>query len=159
MDGALAAIIAKQRAATEAARATAAAAALAAGNKAPPPVQQPSGAVPGALFGNPTSTSPIHVTSEYGMRLQPVLLIFRLHAGIDLRAPCETPISGFVGGNSVMTAYNHLTRYAVVPRQNVAQGQLNRVRRQYGRGLDRVSPGLPGLHQRGNRHPRPHLGI
>ena len=144
----LAGIIAKQRAAAEAARAAAAAAARAAGKKAPPPVQQPSGTVSGALFGNPTSTNPIYVTSEYGMRLQPVLLIFRLHAGIDLRAPCETPIyagragtvlttatrggdgnqvmidHGFIGGNSVMTAYNHLTRYAVVPGQQVTQGQL-----------------------------------
>lgn len=144
----LAGIIAQQRAAAEAARAAAAAAAAAAGKKAPPPLQRPSGTVSGALFGNPTATSPITVTSEYGMRLQPVLGIWRLHAGIDLRARCETPIyagragtvlstrvlggdgnritldHGFIDGNSVMTAYNHLSRYAVVPGQKVVQGQL-----------------------------------
>ncbi|NMM35277.1 MAG: M23 family metallopeptidase [Phycicoccus sp.] len=144
----LAGIIAQRRAAAEAARAAAAEAAAAAGKKAPPPLQRPSGTVSGALFGNPTSTSPITVASEYGMRLQPVLGIWRLHAGIDLRARCETPIyagragtvlstrvlggdgnritldHGFIDGNSVMTAYNHLSRYAVVPGQKVDQGQL-----------------------------------
>jgi murein DD-endopeptidase MepM/ murein hydrolase activator NlpD len=144
----LAGIIAQQRAAAEAARAAAVAAAAAAGKKAPPPLERPSGMISGALFGNPTATSPITVTSEYGMRLQPVLGIWRLHAGIDLRARCETPIyagragtvlstrvlggdgnritldHGFIDGNSVMTAYNHLSRYAVVPGQNVVQGQL-----------------------------------
>jgi murein DD-endopeptidase MepM/ murein hydrolase activator NlpD len=144
----LANIIAKQRAAARAARDAAAATAAAAGRKAPPPVQAPSGVVKGALFGNPTATNPIYVTSEYGMRLQPVLKIFRLHAGIDLRAPCDTAIyagragtvlttrprggngnqvlidHGFVDGNSVMTAYNHLSRYAVAPGEKVAQGQV-----------------------------------
>ncbi|NMM22527.1 MAG: peptidoglycan DD-metalloendopeptidase family protein [Phycicoccus sp.] len=144
----LAGIIAQQRAAAEAARAAAAAAAAVAGKKAPPPLQRPSGTISGALFGNPTATNPISVTSEYGMRLQPVLGIWRLHAGIDLRARCETPIyagrvgavlstrvlggdgnritidHGFIDGNSVMTAYNHLSGYAVVPGQVVVQGQL-----------------------------------
>lgn len=144
----LAGIIAQQRAAAEAARAAAAVVAAAAGKRAPPPLQRPSGTVPGALFGNPTATNPISVTSEYGMRLQPVLGIWRLHAGIDLRARCETPIyagragtvlstralggdgnritidHGFIDGNSVITAYNHLSRYAVVPAQKVVQGQL-----------------------------------
>jgi murein DD-endopeptidase MepM/ murein hydrolase activator NlpD len=140
----LAGIIARQRAAEEAARAAAAAAR----NSAPVALPAPSGVVTGKLFGNPTATSPMYVTSEYGMRLQPILKIYRLHAGIDLRARCETPIyagrdgtvlstrwlggdgnrvminHGFIDGNSVVTAYNHLSRFAVKPGDTVTQGQI-----------------------------------
>lgn len=127
----LARIIAQQRAAEVAARAAAAAAAAVAGKPAPPPIPAPSGNVSGSLFGNPTSTSPIYVTSEYGMRLHPILNIWRLHAGIDLRARCGTPLYapragtvqwakvrpglgnqvmidyGYVNGNSLMSSSNH----------------------------------------------------
>ena len=144
----LAGIIARQRAAAEAERAAAAAAAAAAGKPAPPALTTPTGIVAGKLFGNPTATNPMYVTSEYGMRLQPILKIYRLHAGIDLRARCETPIyagrdgtvlstrwlggdgnrvmidHGFIDGNSVVTAYNHLSRFAVSPGQKVTQGQV-----------------------------------
>jgi murein DD-endopeptidase MepM/ murein hydrolase activator NlpD len=124
-------------------RQRAAAAAAAAGQPAPAP-----GPVSGALFGNPTSINPIHVTSEYGMRLHPILGYYRLHAGIDLRTYCGTPIyaaragtvqwaqwrSGFgnqvmvdhglYNGSSLMTSYNHMTSFVVGGGQQVAQGQL-----------------------------------
>ena len=133
----LADIIAKQRAAE-------AAAAAAAGRS----VRAPSGSVSGALFGNPTSISPIYVTSEFGMRLHPILGYVRLHAGIDLRTYCGTPLYaprdgtvrwaeprsgfgnqvmidyGYVDGNSLMTSSNHLTSFAVGNGQRVSQGQL-----------------------------------
>ncbi len=118
----------------------------AAAGQAPP---APSGSVgTGALFGNPTSINPIHVTSEYGMRLHPILGYYRLHAGIDLRTYCGTPIyaakegtvqwarwrngfgnqvmvdHGFVDGNSLMTSYNHMTSFVVGAGQQVSRGQL-----------------------------------
>ena len=54
--------------------------------------QGPPGAIGGGLFANPTSINPIYVTSEYGMRMHPTLHYVRLHAGIDLRTYCNTPI-------------------------------------------------------------------
>lgn len=110
--------------------------------------QAPTGSVSGALFGNPTSINPIYVTSEYGMRLHPTLGYVRLHAGIDLRTYCGTPIyaaregtvvwakyrygfgnqvmvdHGFYKGNSLMTSYNHMTSFAVGAGQTVSEGQL-----------------------------------
>jgi murein DD-endopeptidase MepM/ murein hydrolase activator NlpD len=124
-------------------RQRAAAAAAAAGQPAPAP-----GPVSGALFGNPTSINPIHVTSEYGMRLHPILGYYRLHAGIDLRTYCGTPIyaaragtvqwaqwrngfgnqvmvdHGLYNGSSLMTSYNHMTSFVVGGGQQVSQGQL-----------------------------------
>src|SRR6478609_2497690 len=124
-------------------RARAAAAAAAAGQPAPA-----AGPVSGALFGNPTSINPIHVTSEYGMRLHPILGYYRLHAGIDLRTYCGTPIyaaregtvqwarwrngfgnqvmvdHGLYNGSSLMTSYNHMTSFVVGGGQHVSQGQL-----------------------------------
>lgn len=118
----------------------------AAAGQAPP---APSGSVgTGALFGNPTSINPIYVTSEYGMRLHPILGYYRLHAGIDLRTYCGTPIYsgrdgtvqwakwrngfgnqvmvdyGFVDGNSLMASYNHMTSFVVGAGQTVSRGQL-----------------------------------
>jgi murein DD-endopeptidase MepM/ murein hydrolase activator NlpD len=110
--------------------------------------QAPSGAIIGAQFANPTSISPIYVTSNYGMRLHPTLGYTRLHAGIDLRTYCGTPIyagkegtvlwaqmrsgfgnqvmvdHGYTGGNSLMSSYNHLTRYVVRAGQTVERGTL-----------------------------------
>ncbi len=130
----LAAIIAEQRA-----RPTPPAAA-----PAPAAQQAPSG----ATFANPTVHRPMVVTSEYGMRLQPVLKIYRLHAGIDLRSRCNDPVyaarsgtvqwakyrngygnqvmvdHGWVGGKSLMSSYSHLNRTAVGAGQYVQVGQV-----------------------------------
>ena len=128
----LADIIAKQRAAAEAAGAG----------------KSPSGSVAGALFGNPTSVNPIYVTSEYGMRFHPILHYWRLHAGIDLRTYCNTPIyaaragkvlwakavfglgnevmvdHGYLNGNSLMSSYNHMTSFTTHAGAQVNQGDL-----------------------------------
>lgn len=104
--------------------------------------------ISGAIFGNPTSTRPIHVTSEYGMRFHPVLHYWRMHAGIDLRAYCGTNIyaaregdvlwtryrAGYgnqvmishssLNGNGLASSYNHLSSFVVSPGQHVKAGQL-----------------------------------
>lgn len=138
----LANIAAQQKAAAEAA----AAAARAAGRPAPaPPAPGPVGR---GLLQNPTSINPAYVTSEYGMRLHPTLGYVRLHAGIDLRTYCGTPLyagrsgtvqwaqyrfgfgnqvmidHGLVNGNSLMSSYNHMTRFVVGGGQQVSAGQL-----------------------------------
>jgi murein DD-endopeptidase MepM/ murein hydrolase activator NlpD len=106
------------------------------------------GSVTGAIFSNPTSINPIYVTSEYGMRLHPILGYVRLHAGIDLRTYCGTPIyaakagtvewaqwrngfgnqvmvdHGLVNGSSLMTSYNHMTSFVVSGGQQVDAGTL-----------------------------------
>jgi murein DD-endopeptidase MepM/ murein hydrolase activator NlpD len=108
----------------------------------------PSGTVRGAMFGNPTSINPMYVTSNYGMRFHPTLHYTRLHAGIDLRTYCNTPLyaakagtvqwarmrsgfgnqvmidHGYVDGNSLMTSYNHMTRFTVSAGQQVDRGTL-----------------------------------
>ncbi|MGW6131448.1 peptidoglycan DD-metalloendopeptidase family protein [Cellulomonas sp. NPDC055163] len=144
----LASIAAQQKAAAEAAAAAAAAAARAAGKPAPAPAPAAPGPVGRGLFQNPTSISPAYVTSEYGMRLHPTLGYVRLHAGIDLRTYCGTPLyagragtvqwaqyrfgfgnqvmidHGLVNGNSLMSSYNHMTRFVVGGGEQVSAGQL-----------------------------------
>ncbi|WP_448059756.1 peptidoglycan DD-metalloendopeptidase family protein [Cellulomonas hominis] len=102
----------------------------------------------GILFSNPTSIEPMYVTSNYGMRLHPILGYYRLHAGIDLRTYCNTPLyaprdgtvqwsewrNGFgnqvmlnygtVDGQSLLSSSNHLTRSVVSRGQQVSRGQL-----------------------------------
>lgn len=109
---------------------------------------QPGKALPGALFANPTATNPIYVTSEYGMRLHPILGVWRLHAGIDLRDYCGQPVyagrdgtvvwaryragygnqvmvdHGWVSGASLMSSYNHLNKFAVGAGATVKAGQV-----------------------------------
>lgn len=134
LEGELAAIIAEQqRAASPVPRSTA----------APPPS---SGS--GAMLANPTSIDPMYVTSDFGMRLHPILGYARLHAGIDLRTYCNTPLyaprdatvqwaqwrNGFgnqvmlnygtVNGRSLMSSSNHMTSLTVSDGQQVNQGDL-----------------------------------
>lgn len=136
LDQQLAQIVAEQ-----AAQAAAAARAAAASGR-------PAQAAPGAWFANPTAHDPIVVTSEYGMRLQPILHIWRLHAGIDLMDHCNEPVyagrdgtvqwamyrsglgnqvmvdHGWVNGASLMSSYNHLNSFAVSAGQHVKAGQV-----------------------------------
>ncbi|MDO8107079.1 peptidoglycan DD-metalloendopeptidase family protein [Isoptericola sp. b441] len=110
--------------------------------------KRPIGSTANQPFINPTSVNPIYKTSNYGMRFHPILHIWRLHAGVDLRTWCNTPIyaaadgtvvwtkyrygfgnqvmvnSGYWKGKSLMESYNHLTSFAVSPGQHVKQGQL-----------------------------------
>ncbi|AXT85672.1 hypothetical protein C6I20_11045 [Aeromicrobium sp. A1-2] len=88
------------------------------------------------------------VTSSYGMRFHPVLHVYKLHDGTDFGVPCGTPIKAAAGGTvlqtyynagygnrvvlnngsmrgkSIVTTYNHLTRWIVSPGQRVSRGQV-----------------------------------
>ena len=88
------------------------------------------------------------VTSRYGMRLHPLVKIWKLHDGTDFAAACGTPIRapyagvvtrafsnpaygnrlfvghGTVDGVRVETAFNHAARYLVRPGQRVSRGQV-----------------------------------
>ncbi len=85
-----------------------------------------------------------HETSGFGMRLHPILGYSRLHQGVDFGAASGTPImaaaagkvtfAGWHGGHGnyvqvlhrpgLMTAYGHMSRFAVKPGTAVAQGQV-----------------------------------
>jgi murein DD-endopeptidase MepM/ murein hydrolase activator NlpD len=88
------------------------------------------------------------VTSAFGMRLHPLLKIWKLHDGTDFSAACGSAIRapyagvvtratfnpaygnrlfvshGRVDGVRVETAYNHARRYLVRPGQRVSRGQV-----------------------------------
>jgi murein DD-endopeptidase MepM/ murein hydrolase activator NlpD len=103
--------------------------------------------------GRPGSHGFLHpvagaVTSAFGMRLHPVLKIWKLHDGTDFAAACGTAIRapyagvvtaaafnpaygnrlflshGSVDGLRVETAFNHAARYLVRPGQRVTRGQV-----------------------------------
>jgi murein DD-endopeptidase MepM/ murein hydrolase activator NlpD len=90
------------------------------------------------------------VSSEFGMRFDPVMRVWRLHAGIDFAANCGSGVYAAAAGDVIMTTpeslsggygnrliidhglqngvdltttYNHLTRF-VVTSGHVARGQL-----------------------------------
>jgi murein DD-endopeptidase MepM/ murein hydrolase activator NlpD len=87
------------------------------------------------------------ISSEFGMRFHPILHYWRLHAGRDFAANCGTPIRaaasgrvisagyaggygnrievdhGIVRGVNLVTAYNHMSRYAVHG-GHVSRGQV-----------------------------------
>ncbi|MEX1171831.1 MAG: M23 family metallopeptidase [Chloroflexota bacterium] len=84
------------------------------------------------------------VVSPFGMRLHPILGIWRLHAGIDIDAPAGSPVrapaagtvtaTGGTGGCGYMitvqhaddlrTTYCHLSRIGVAPGRVVVAGQV-----------------------------------
>jgi len=103
--------------------------------------------------GRPGSHGFLHpvagpVTSGFGMRLHPLLKIWKLHDGTDFGAACGTAIRapyagavvrayynpaygnrlflshGRVDGVRVETAFNHATRYLVRPGERVTRGQV-----------------------------------
>lgn len=104
------------------------------------------GSVGRGFMNYPTAVP--YITSSYGMRYHPVFHYTRLHAGTDFRAYCGTAIyaaaagtvswaqyragfgnqvmldHGMVNGNSVMSSYNHFSRFAVGSGQTVTKGQL-----------------------------------
>jgi len=85
-----------------------------------------------------------HETSGFGLRLHPILGYSRLHQGTDFGAASGTPImaaaagtvtfAGWHGGHGnyvqvlhhpgLMTAYGHMSKFAVKPGAKVAQGQV-----------------------------------
>lgn len=88
------------------------------------------------------------ITSEWGMRLHPILKYYRMHAGADIGGECGAPIyaaadgvvtsvqnegqggnavrvdHGTIRGNAVMTAYLHTSAFKVTVGQKVKRGQL-----------------------------------
>jgi len=99
-----------------------------------------------ALLAWPIPGAPI--TSPYGMRYHPILHYWKLHDGTDFGAGCGTPIhavaDGYVSdryynggygnrvfvshgikrGHSLISAYNHLSRYAVHTGEHVKRGEI-----------------------------------
>jgi murein DD-endopeptidase MepM/ murein hydrolase activator NlpD len=88
------------------------------------------------------------ITSPYGMRKHPITGQYKLHSGVDLGAPCGTPVKaaangrvlsagfdraygyrivirhGRINGKDVTTTYNHQNRLGVSAGANVQQGQI-----------------------------------
>jgi murein DD-endopeptidase MepM/ murein hydrolase activator NlpD len=105
-----------------------------------------SGGSAGSGWTWPTA-NPV-ITSPYGMRLHPVLHVWKLHDGTDFRAYCGTPVRaarsgtvvwtrtltgygnqvlidhGVVGGVSLMTSYNHLSRFSSHGGEHVSAGEV-----------------------------------
>jgi murein DD-endopeptidase MepM/ murein hydrolase activator NlpD len=93
--------------------------------------------------------SPVNasITSPFGLRYHPILHIWRMHSGVDYGAGCGTPVyavasgrvvsagwaggygnrltisHGRVGGGTLATTYNHLSRFAVRS-GTVSRGQV-----------------------------------
>ncbi|MGI8578692.1 MAG: peptidoglycan DD-metalloendopeptidase family protein [Nocardioidaceae bacterium] len=89
-----------------------------------------------------------YITSPYGMRLHPILHVWKLHDGTDFAAACGTPVyaaadgtvlseyfnagygnriiinHGIVEGVSLATSYNHLTSFVARAGEHVSRGQL-----------------------------------
>ncbi len=92
--------------------------------------------------------SGVPITSPYGMRRHPVTGVYKLHDGTDFGAGCGTPIRaaasgriiqqyynagygnrvivshGVMRGKSVVTTYNHLSRYAKGSGARVSKGEV-----------------------------------
>ena len=84
------------------------------------------------------------ITSNYGLRMHPILRYSRMHRGLDFRAAHGTPIlaaadgrvtgAGWAGGygrqvriahaGGLATSYSHMSRVAVAPGTVVRRGQL-----------------------------------
>ncbi len=100
----------------------------------------------GMVLGWPIPGAPI--TSPYGMRYHPILHYWKLHDGTDFGAGCGTPIHavadgvvtdryynggygnrlfvshGIKHGHSLISAYNHLSRYSAHIGEHVSRGEI-----------------------------------
>lgn len=100
--------------------------------------------------GGSSLSSPVNgrITSQYGMRRHPITGVYKLHDGTDWGSPCGTPIRaaaagtimqqyynagygnrviirhGVMRGQSVVTTYNHLSRYAKRSGARVSRGEV-----------------------------------
>ena len=99
----------------------------------------------GGTLSRPVSGA---ITSPYGMRRHPITGVYKLHDGTDFSASCGTPIraaaagkiieqyysggygnrviinNGIKRGKSVVTTYNHLSRYAKSRGAHVSRGEV-----------------------------------
>lgn len=104
-----------------------------------------AGADSGGTLSRPVSGP---TTSAYGMRVHPITGVLKLHDGLDFGVACGTPIraaasgtiieqyfnagygnrviinNGVKRGQSVITTYNHLSRYALGAGAKVSRGQV-----------------------------------
>ncbi|GAB3622063.1 hypothetical protein GCM10027418_01450 [Mariniluteicoccus endophyticus] len=88
------------------------------------------------------------VTSRFGMRLHPVLKVWKLHDGVDYGTGCGQPLRaihdgvveaayfnagygnrlmvdhGVVDGHRVKSSYNHAIRWTASPGQRITKGQV-----------------------------------
>ncbi len=98
----------------------------------------------GRQSGGVQQPVPGPITSNYGLRMHPILGYARMHRGLDFRAAYGTPIlaaidgtvarAGWAGGygrqvrlnhvNGLASSYSHMSRIAVAPGTRVRQGQV-----------------------------------
>jgi murein DD-endopeptidase MepM/ murein hydrolase activator NlpD len=104
----------------------------------------------GSGDGEGTLSKPINgpITSPYGMRKHPITGVYKLHDGTDFGAGCGTPIHAAAGGvivdqyynggygnrvilnnglkrgSSIVTTYNHLSKYAKGKGDKVNRGDV-----------------------------------
>ena len=100
--------------------------------------------------GGGTLSRPVNgpITSPYGMRVHPITHVYKLHDGTDFGAGCGTPVkaaasgtiisqyyngaygnrvilnNGIKRGKSVVTTYNHLSRFARGSGARVSRGEV-----------------------------------
>ncbi|HIZ36234.1 MAG TPA: peptidoglycan DD-metalloendopeptidase family protein [Candidatus Ruania gallistercoris] len=108
-----------------------------------------SGSSGGSSSLIPPISGGLRVTSPYGMRWYPITGGYYMHQGVDLSSPCgqaqrssaagtvsavrpapngthgnQVMINhGTIGGNTYVTVYNHLSRFAVSSGESVSQGE------------------------------------
>ncbi len=98
----------------------------------------------GRQSGGMQQPVPGPITSNYGLRMHPILGYSRMHRGLDFRAAYGTPIlaasdgsvarAGWAGGygrqvrlshaGGISTSYSHMSRIAVQPGGRVRRGQV-----------------------------------
>nr|MCW2729003.1 hypothetical protein [Aeromicrobium sp.] len=112
---------------------------------APVAPSEPDTGDEGGTLSRPVGGS---ITSSYGMRKHPITGVYKLHDGTDFGVGCGTPIraaatgtviqqyfnsgygnrvilnNGVKRGVSVVTTYNHLSRFAVSAGSKVKRGQV-----------------------------------
>ncbi len=100
--------------------------------------------------GGGTLSYPVNgrITSQYGMRVHPITHVYKLHDGTDFGVGCGTPIkaaasgtiisqyyngaygnrvilnNGIMRGKSIVTTYNHLSRFAKSSGSRVNRGDV-----------------------------------
>lgn len=117
----------------------------------PAPVKPAPAPGPGKQIIEPPIPRPLYVTSPWGYRIYPITGGWFMHNGVDLASACGDPQyaaaagtitatknaatngthgnqviinHGTMNGAVYITVYNHMSRFAVTPGQQVSQGQL-----------------------------------